>query len=71
MKDPLDPSLRAPDGMAMCARCGSEFVFWYPQPWPPREMDVFHKIQQAIGKLVCPECIASLPPPPPPEDIGS
>lgn len=63
MVDPIDPTLRAPDAMALCAKCGEEFVYWLPQRTDGFD-DVFHKIQQTIGKVVCPQCINESTPPP-------
>lgn len=58
---------RAPDAMALCAKCGHEFVYWLPQRTDGFD-DVFHKVQQAIGRPVCPTCIeATRVAPPPPE----
>lgn len=57
MSDPIDRTLRAPDAMALCAKCGQEFVYWLPQRTDGFD-DVFHKVQQAIGRPVCPRCIA-------------
>lgn len=61
--NPIDPTLRAPDAMALCAKCGEEFVYWLPQRTDGFD-DVFHKIQQAIGKVVCPQCIDASGTPP-------
>ena len=56
-----DPTLRAPDGMALCAKCGEQFVFWLPQRTDGFD-DVFHKIQQSMGLVVCPDCIKAAGP---------
>lgn len=49
--------------MALCAKCGEEFVYWLPQRTDGFD-DAFHKVQQAIGKVVCPQCINESTPPP-------
>lgn len=62
MTDMPPPS--PPDGLALCDRCQTEFVFWMPQRTDGFD-DVFHKIQQSMGKVVCPECIRKFSPRPP------
>ena len=45
---------RLPDGIAMCDLCGDEFAYSNNGAGPD---DVFHKIREQLGRVVCPDCI--------------
>jgi hypothetical protein len=45
-----------PTGIARCDKCGEDFMFWTRGAG---EEDIFFKVQKAIGKVVCPDCLSS------------